>query len=79
MAKKMMRWEAVSKMVTSFDEAQRRRAAGLERMVENSEEQPAIPKTAPRTSKSRKRRNVGAAVRVGIQRAAGRRAGPKLI
>lgn len=55
----MDRWKAVSRIVTSLDETQRDRIAGLEKRVAISERQPAAPKTAPRKHKSRKRKNRG--------------------
>lgn len=47
-AKGMIEWKAVSDRVTSCDAARRKRVAELERRMETSEGQPAIPKTAPR-------------------------------
>lgn len=50
-----IRWEAMSRRVTSFDAAQRKRIAEFEGRLEISEGQPAAPKTAPKKIESRKR------------------------
>lgn len=64
--------ERVRKMA-SFDDAQRKEVAELERRVKTSKRQPAVPKTAPKKNKSRKREeDMRAGRRVEVERAAER-------
>lgn len=58
-ARRMVRWEAMGARVTSYDTAQRRRTAELEKRVELSEEQPAVTETALKGNGSRKKEESG--------------------
>lgn len=60
----------MSKKVTSFDGAQRKRLAELERKVEIFEEQPAVPKMDSRGLKVGRESNEEAAVGVVVKRVA---------
>lgn len=51
----MIRWRAVNERVPRRDKAQRKTVSALERRVKISEEQPDVPKTAPRKDRSRRR------------------------
>lgn len=58
-AKEMVRSEAVSNRVSGCDEFQGERIAELERRVELSEREPAVPKTEASGNKSPKREERG--------------------
>lgn len=73
-AKLLIEWEAVSEKAKSPEEAQQKKTAQLERMVEISEEQLAFAKTAPTKNKIRKREEHESSGEETVERATKRRA-----